>query len=98
MSLNLDREWLEKRFDKIDDRFDKVDDRFDKVDDRLDKMDDRLDKMDERLTETQVNVAKIEGELKGRDTEKGSKVNKAMVFIAACSLVVSIILGGFAVL
>ncbi|WP_051482899.1 hypothetical protein [Thioalkalivibrio sp. HK1] len=57
MDPNLDRQWLEKRFDKVDGRLDKVDERFDKltesVDERFDKfadnIDKRLDKSDDRF-------------------------------------------------
>ena len=64
MSLNLDREWLEKRFDKVDGRFDKADERFDKfvdkVDERFDKVDGKFDKVDEKLDKVDEKFDKVD--------------------------------------
>ncbi|MBF2758929.1 MAG: hypothetical protein ISN28_01465 [Ectothiorhodospiraceae bacterium AqS1] len=99
-------EKADERFDKfaakVDEKFEKADERFDKfaakADEKFEKADEKFDKMNESLTETRVSVARIEGILTSQDAEKGLKVNKAMVFITACSVAVSLVLGVIALL
>ncbi len=85
-------ERFEKADEKADERFEKADEKFDKF---VDKIDDKFETVNENQKETLAQIAKIEGNLTGREAEKAKTMSKVMAVITAVSVGVSVYLAFF---